>query len=59
MRSKKPSMYWTLFQLWRVWRRFPMLRLGQLVEVSTPAGLDLFYMHDEHLIRMMRWRLKL
>lgn len=52
-------MYWTLFQLWRVWRRFPMLRLGQLVEVSTPAGLDLFYMHDEHLIRMMRWRLKL
>lgn len=57
-RRPKPSIYWTLFQLWRVWRRVPALRLGQLIVISVPAGDDVFYLRDEFLIKRLQdtWR---
>lgn len=48
-----------LLRVWAVWRRFPELRLGQLLVNATTAGRDercpsVFFVPDEDLIDRLR-----
>ena len=36
----------------RIWKRFPDLRLGQLIENATEG--DSYYYEDEQLVRLLR-----
>jgi hypothetical protein len=49
---RKPSILWTLFRIWRVWRHYPSLRLGQFLECAAVTLHDpaLFYLRDEDLV---------
>lgn len=56
--QRKPSICWTLFRLWRAWRRQPELRLGQLIDNALYWGEtvpypDLFNIRDENLIKLI------
>lgn len=53
MRQPKPSILWTLFRVWRVWRRCPTQRLGQLISNAIyrdVAPIDLFNLYDDSLV---------
>lgn len=51
---KKPPIWLTLFRVWRVWRRAPELRLGQLVcSVKFVNDCDPFYVYDEDLPELL------
>lgn len=44
----------TLYRLYQVWRRFPELRLGQLIENAlsvTDDAHDVFYVTDATLVK--------
>ena len=46
---------WLLYRIWRVWRQFPALRFGQLLEnagVNTHA-CPLFYAPDDTVIKWL------
>lgn len=52
-RRPKPRILWTLFRLWRAWRKCPYMRLGQLIDNAMwidDHGPDLFNIYDESLI---------
>jgi hypothetical protein len=37
----------------RAMHKFPYMRLGQIIENAIPLKMDLFYMHDEDLIKYL------
>jgi hypothetical protein len=57
MPSTKPQILWTLYRVWRVWRRCPDQRLGQLIDnamfptrISATGRTNLFNVRDEKLV---------
>lgn len=55
--KKKPPILWTLFHLWRVWRRWPQLRLGQLLVCALTdydLTIHLFNLHDETIVAELK-----
>jgi hypothetical protein len=43
------QMFHTLSMVFRLWQRYPQLRLGQLLS-HLAKGKDLFYVKDEELV---------
>lgn len=37
----------TLKRLRKYWKKYPDMRLGQIIENATPEGVDVFYVEDD------------
>lgn len=43
-----------LLTIWRIWRRYPHLRLMQLLTIALRQGDDGFYLTDGQLVAQLR-----
>lgn len=51
LRQLHPEVLW---QLSTTWKKFPELRLGQLIFQSLPQGTDIFYVTNDKLIKLLK-----